>query len=65
MSYARFIIFNITGGVLWIASFTLAGYFFGSIPIIRKNFTLIILSIIVISILPGIIEYMRHRRKAA
>lgn len=65
MPYARFIIFNITGGVAWIASFMLAGYFFGSIPIIRKNFTIVILTIIVISILPGIVEYIRHKRKAA
>ncbi len=65
MSYARFIIFNITGAVAWITSFTLAGYLFGSIPMIRKNFTLIVIAIIVISILPGIIEYLRHKRKAS
>ncbi|MBI5236196.1 MAG: DedA family protein [Deltaproteobacteria bacterium] len=64
MSYARFIIFNITGAVAWIATFTLAGYLFGSIPVIRKNFTIIILAIIVISILPGMIEYLRHKRRA-
>jgi membrane-associated protein len=55
MRYIRFISFSITGNVLWVASFSLAGYFFGNIPLIRKNFTLAILLIIFVSVLPMII----------
>lgn len=65
MSYSRFIAFNIVGGVAWIAAFILAGYFFGAIPMVKKNFTLVIFAIIFLSILPGVIEYLRHRRSAA
>lgn len=65
MSYSRFIAFNIVGGVAWIAAFILAGYFFGAIPMVKKNFTMVIFAIIFLSILPGVIEYLRHRRHAA
>lgn len=63
MSYARFIAFNIIGAVLWIGGFVFAGYFFGNIPAIKHNFTIVIMVIIVISVLPGFIEYLRHRRQ--
>lgn len=65
MSYPRFIAFNIVGGVAWIAAFILAGYFFGAIPMVKKNFTMVIFAIIFLSILPGVIEYLRHKRRAA
>lgn len=65
MTYWKFVAYNIGGGVLWVASFVGAGYFFGNIPVVKRNFTLVILAIIVISILPGIIEYLRQRRKPA
>ncbi len=65
MSYSRFIAFNIIGAVAWIAAFILAGYFFGAIPMVKKNFTIVIFAIIFLSILPGVIEYLRHRRSAA
>jgi membrane-associated protein len=61
MTYKRFITYNVVGGIGWIVIFVLAGYFFGSIPFVKNNFSLIILAIIIISILPGIIEYLRHR----
>jgi membrane-associated protein len=61
MNYFRFISYNIVGGILWIASFVYGGYYFGNIPMVKKNFTLVILAIIFLSVLPGIIEYMRHR----
>jgi membrane-associated protein len=61
MTYWRFISYNVIGGVAWIVLCTLAGYFFGNLPIVKENFSLVILAIIIISILPGIIEYMRHR----
>lgn len=62
MSYRRFIIYNVTGGIVWIASFIFAGYYFGNLPIVKKNFTLVIFVIIIISILPGVIEFIRQRK---
>jgi membrane-associated protein len=64
MTYGKFLAYNVIGGLLWVFSLTLAGYFFGSIPIIKDNFTAVILAIIFISILPGVIEYIRHKRAA-
>jgi len=61
MSYPRFISYNVVGGIFWIASFVFGGYFFGNIPMVKRNFTLVILAIIFLSILPGIIEFARHR----
>ena len=63
MNYVRFLSYNVIGGILWIALFILGGYFFGNIPVVKKNFTLVILAIIFLSILPGIIEFLRHRKK--
>ncbi len=62
MNYAKFFAYNIVGGIVWIVSLTLAGYFFGTIPVVKNNFTLAIMAIIVISILPGIIEILRQWR---
>jgi membrane-associated protein len=64
MSYVRFLSYNLFGGILWICLVLLAGYFFGNIPVVKRNFTLVIFVIIFLSILPGIIEYLRHRKKA-
>ncbi|MGH7553329.1 MAG: DedA family protein [Longimicrobiales bacterium] len=61
MEYGRFLMFNVAGGILWICLFVYAGYYFGNIPVVEENFTLVIMAIIFVSILPGIIEYMRHR----
>ena len=61
MTYARFIIYNVAGGVAWIGMFLCGGYFFGSLPFIKQNFSLVILAIIVISMLPGLIEFLRHK----
>jgi membrane-associated protein len=63
MNYSKFILYNITGGIVWIGSFLFAGYFFGNIPFVRNNFSLVILVIIIISVVPGVIEYFRHRKK--
>ncbi|MDR3184350.1 MAG: DedA family protein [Prevotellaceae bacterium] len=57
MSYRRFASFNVIGGVLWVLSFLLAGYFFGNIPIVRQNFGIVIIAIIIISVLPAIIAW--------
>jgi membrane-associated protein len=61
MAYARFLAYSVAGAILWMASFLYAGYFFGNIPFVKKNFTLVVLAIIFISLLPGIIEFLRHR----
>jgi membrane-associated protein len=61
MEYGRFLLFNVTGGLLWISLFVYAGYYFGNIPAVEENFTLVILAIIALSVLPGVIEYLRHR----
>ena len=63
MPYGRFIAFNVGGAVLWVASLAYAGYFFGNLPIVRNNLTVVILGIIVLSILPGIVEFIRARRE--
>lgn len=63
MSYWRFIAYNIVGGIAWIAAFVFGGYYFGNLPAVKHNFTLVILAIIIISVMPGIIEYFRHRGK--
>ena len=61
MKYQVFITYNIIGAILWVLSITLAGYFFGSIPVIKNNFEIIVFAIIFISILPPIFEYARHK----
>ena len=63
MSYARFVIYNVVGGVGWIACLVLGGYAFGNIPVVKQNFSLVIAAIIVISLLPGVIEVLRQRRR--
>lgn len=62
MKYSKFAAYNITGGVLWILSFLLAGYFFGNIPQVKTNFHFVIAAILVISVLPAVVEYVRARR---
>ncbi|HWR97074.1 MAG TPA: DedA family protein [Candidatus Methanoperedens sp.] len=65
MSYGRFIVYNVVGGVAWVAIFVVGGYYFGNIPLVKRNFTLVIMAIIVLSVLPGVVEYVRQRRGAA
>jgi membrane-associated protein len=65
MNYPRFLAYNVGGAVLWVALFTLAGYFFGNIPAVKSNFTLVILAIIGLSVLPIIVEMIRGRRRPA
>ncbi|KJR43355.1 dedA family protein [Candidatus Magnetoovum chiemensis] len=64
MSYRRFIVYNITGGIAWITFFVYGGYLFGSIPAVKKHFSFIIIAIIFISMLPGLIEFIRIKTKA-
>lgn len=61
MNYRQFAVFNVGGAVLWITSLLFAGYYFGSLPFVKNNFSLVILAIIVLSILPGVYEIVRQR----
>jgi membrane-associated protein len=65
MAYRRFAAFNVVGGLVWVASFTLAGHWFGNIPAIKRNFHVVILAILVISVVPIAIEWWRARRPQA
>jgi membrane-associated protein len=62
MSYPKFLTYNVVGAVLWVGLFVLGGYFFGNIPTVRQNFTLVILAIIAISVLPIVVEAFRSWR---
>jgi membrane-associated protein len=64
MDYGRFLFYNVTGAVLWVASLTYAGYYFGNLPWVKANLTLVILGIVLLSISPGIFEYLRQRAVA-
>ncbi|MBW7955426.1 DedA family protein [Patescibacteria group bacterium] len=61
MDYSKFILYNIIGGVVWVLSFTLAGYFFGNIPAVKENFTIVVFAIIGISVVPMIFEFVKAK----
>ncbi len=63
MSYRKFFLYNIAGALLWVLPFGLAGYFFGNIPAVKKQFTLVIFAIIIISLLPVAWEYFKHKKR--
>jgi membrane-associated protein len=65
MRYPRFAAFNVVGGIVWVASFTIAGFFFGNVPVVKRNFHFVILAIIIISVMPPVIEFLRARREHA
>lgn len=62
MPYSKFISFNVVGGVSWVSAFLFGGYFFGNLPIVKDNFSFVILGIIFVSLLPGIITYIQSKR---
>jgi membrane-associated protein len=62
MTYASFAFYNVTGAVAWVAICVGAGYIFGNVPIVKDNFTLVALGIVAVSLLPMVIEYLRHRK---
>lgn len=64
MTYRRFAIFNVSGAVVWVLSFSMLGYLFGNVPAVKENFSLVIVGIIAISMLPAVVEYIRQRRTA-
>ncbi|MBP8039290.1 MAG: VTT domain-containing protein, partial [Aeromonadaceae bacterium] len=65
MTYPRFLVFNLVGGLLWVISFVYAGHFFGNLPVVRQNFTLLIFGIIFISLLPMVIGMAKARMHAS
>jgi membrane-associated protein len=65
MSYWKFISYNVVGGIAWVALFVYGGYYFGNLPMVKRNFTIVILAIIFISVLPAVIEFLRQYLKKA
>lgn len=65
MSYRRFLAYNVIGALIWTGSLLYAGYLFGNLPLVKENFSLVIIGIIIVSILPGVVEFIRHKRAAA
>ena len=65
MTYSTFAVYNVTGGVIWVGICTLGGYAFGNVPIVRDNFTLVAIGIVFVSLLPILVEYLRHRGQPA
>ncbi len=63
MKYRDFMTYNVIGAVLWIYSFTTLGYYFGSLPFVEKNFKLVMVAIIILSVLPAVIEFLKERSK--
>lgn len=65
MDYQKFILFNLTGGLLWVTIFLFGGYFFGSIPFVAKNFEIVMVLIIIFSVVPIVFEFYKNRMKKA
>ena len=65
MTYWRFASYNVIGGLAWIVGFVVAGYYFGNLPFVQEHFELVIIAIVLLSVLPMVIEYLRHRAKTA
>ena len=63
MTYWKFLAYNVVGGILWVAVCVFSGYFFGNLPIVKNNFSLVIVAIVVLSVLPAVFEFLRHRRE--
>ena len=61
MSYGGFFTYNVVGGVAWVAICLFAGYFFGNLPVVKANFSIVIIAIVLISVLPAVFEIVRHR----
>ena len=65
MPYLRFLTFSIVGALVWVISLCLLGYFFGNLPWVKSNLTVVILGIVLLSISPGIVAWIKHRRAPA
>jgi len=64
MDYKKFVSFNIFGGILWVLSMTLLGYYFGNIPFVKKHFEYVIIGVIILSLLPVVAGYLKHRKES-
>lgn len=64
MSYGRFLAYNVFGGFLWVTIFLFLGYFFGNLPFVQNNFSLVVIAIILISVLPMVYEFIKERRQS-
>jgi membrane-associated protein len=64
MGYARFVLWNVAGGITWVYAMLFAGFFFGNIPVVKRNFHYVVLAIVVISLVPVAVEWLRARRDA-
>lgn len=65
MNYPKFLLYNVVGGFIWVTLFVWAGFFFGNIPFIKRNFEYVVIVIILLSVAPAIWEYVKHRRAGA
>lgn len=65
MAHLRYQFYNITGSLLWVLSLVPAGYFFANVPIVQENFSAVIIGIIIVSVLPAVVEYLRARTRVA
>ena len=65
MSYARYMVYNLLGTLPWVGGFAFGGYFFGNLPTVKRNFHFVVVAIIVISVMPAVIGYLRERRRLA
>jgi len=65
MTYGKFITYNIVGGIAWVGLFTFLGYFFGSLPFVQDNFSLVVIAIIIISVMPAVYEILKERAQNA
>ncbi|MCC6929564.1 MAG: DedA family protein [Gemmatimonadaceae bacterium] len=63
MSYQRFALYNVAGGTAWVGIMLFAGYFFGNIPVVKSNFSLVVLGIIIVSIIPGVVAVWQERQR--
>ncbi len=64
MGYGKFITYNVIGGIAWVTLFTWGGYFFGTLPFVQNNFSLVVLAIIFLSVLPAVIEVIKERTRS-
>jgi membrane-associated protein len=64
MHYGQFSRFNVIGALLWVPIFSYLGYYFANLPLVRDNLSLVLFAIIILSVMPGVIEIIRHRRAA-
>lgn len=63
MNYFYFLTYNVVGGILWVSIFVFGGFLFGNLPIVKEHFTVVIFAIVIVSILPGVIEFVKHKRR--